>query len=178
MLRSASPSSRRRHRSRLADGTETLAERNQEKARAVLDRASRRTAVPRRCARSTSGRIRLNGQAFPRLQMTTPTPPFEGGPFDETLLADLKNNRMRLDQKAGGFGFEGDITVTIADGTGNTYDNRAKTITPIPADQAPSSSSRSTSGACRTCCCARRSIGRPRCATSARTTSTAGSRTS
>jgi glyoxylase-like metal-dependent hydrolase (beta-lactamase superfamily II) len=43
---------------------------------------------------------------------------------------------MRLDQKAGGFGFEGDITVTIADGTGNTYDNRAKTVTPIPPDQA------------------------------------------
>jgi glyoxylase-like metal-dependent hydrolase (beta-lactamase superfamily II) len=119
-----------------ADGTETLAERNQEKARAVLDRAVEANGGAEALRAVDVVRIRLNGQVFPRLQMTTPTPPFEGGPLDETLLADLKNNRMRLDQKAGGFGFEGDITVTIADGTGKTYDNRAKTVTPIPPDQA------------------------------------------
>jgi len=119
-----------------ADNAETLAERNQEKARAVLDRAVEANGGAEALRAVDVVRIRLNGEVFPRLQMTTPTPPFEGGPFDETLLADLKNNRMRLDQKAGGFGFEGDITVTIADGTGNTYDNRAKTVTPIPPDQA------------------------------------------
>ena len=119
-----------------ADGTETLAERNQEKARAVLDRAVEANGGAEALRAVDVVRIRLNGQVFPRLQMTTPSPPFEGGPFDETLLADLENNRMRLDQKAGGFGFEGDVTVTIADGAGNTYDNRAKTVTPIPPDQA------------------------------------------
>ena len=119
-----------------ADNAETLAERNQEKARAVLDRAVEANGGAEALRAVDIVRIRLNGEVFPRLQMTTPTPPFEGGPFDETLLADLKNNRMRLDQKAGGFGFEGDITVTIADGTGNTYDIRAKTVTPIPPDQA------------------------------------------
>ena len=119
-----------------ADNAETLAERNQEKARAVLDRAVEANGGAEALRAVDVVRIRLNGEVFPRLQMTTPTPPFEGGPFDETLLADLKSNRIRLDQKAGGFGFEGDITVTIADGTGNTYDNRAKTVTPIPPDQA------------------------------------------
>ena len=50
--------------------------------------------------------------------MTTPAPPFEGGSFDETLLVDLENNRLRLEQKASGFGFDGDNTVTIVDGAG------------------------------------------------------------
>ena len=119
-----------------AENAETLTERLQDKARAVLDRAVEANGGAEALRAVDVIRLKLSGQVFPRLQMTTPTPPFEGGPFDETLLADLKNNRMRLDQKAGGFGFEGDVTVTIADGTGNTYDNRAKTVTPIPADQA------------------------------------------
>jgi hypothetical protein len=115
-----------------------LTERLQDRARVVLDRAVEANGGAEALRAVDVVRITLNGQTFPRLQMTTPTPPFEGGPFDETLLADLKNNRLRLDQKAGGFGFEGDITVTIADGTGNAYDNRAKTVTPIPADRRPS----------------------------------------
>ena len=36
----------------------------------------------------------------------------------------------------GGFGFEGDNTIAIAGGSGSNYDNRAKTVTPIPAEQA------------------------------------------
>jgi glyoxylase-like metal-dependent hydrolase (beta-lactamase superfamily II) len=119
-----------------AENVETMAERSQARARAVLDQAvaANGGAEPLRAVEVV--RLRLQGQTFPRLQMTTPAPPFEGGDFDETLLVDLENNRLRLDQKADGFGFEGDVTVTIAGGTGRTYDNRAKTVTPIPADQA------------------------------------------
>ena len=100
-----------------AANTETRAELSQARARIVLDRA-----------------VEANGGV--EALRATPAPPFEGGGFDETLLLDLERNRMRLDQKATGFGFDGDNTVTIADGTGNTYDNRVKTVTPIPAEQA------------------------------------------
>jgi glyoxylase-like metal-dependent hydrolase (beta-lactamase superfamily II) len=119
-----------------AANTETRAELSQARARIVLDRAVEANGGVEALRAIEVVRLRLEGQTFPRLQMTTPAPPFEGGGFDETLLLDLEGNRMRLDQKATGFGFDGDNTVTIADGTGNTYDNRVKTVTPIPAEQA------------------------------------------
>jgi glyoxylase-like metal-dependent hydrolase (beta-lactamase superfamily II) len=119
-----------------AANVETLAERSQEKARAVLDRAVKANGGAEAIREVRIVRLHLSGETFPRLQMTTPAPPFEGGPFDETLLFDLENDRLRLDQKAGGFGFEGDNTIAIGGGSGSNYDNRAKTVTPIPAEQA------------------------------------------
>ncbi|HEU4516508.1 MAG TPA: hypothetical protein VFR77_04320, partial [Steroidobacteraceae bacterium] len=119
-----------------AANTETRAEQSQTQARAVLDRAVEANGGAEALRAIEVVRLRLEGQTFPRLQMTTPAPPFEGGEFDETLLIDLEKNRMRLDQKASGFGFDADNTVTIVDGTGGTYDNRARTVTPIPAEQA------------------------------------------
>ena len=119
-----------------AANTESRAELSQAKARTVLDQAVEANGGAEALRAVEVVRLRLEGQTFPRLQMTTPAPPFEGGTFDETLLLDLENDRLRLDQKFGGFGFDGDATVTIVGGTGNTYDNRAKTVTPIPAEQA------------------------------------------
>ncbi len=119
-----------------AANVETLTERSQETARAVLDRAVEANGGAEAIRDVEVVRVHLSGEVFPRLQMTTPTAPFEGGPFDETLLLDLENDRLRLDQKAGGFGFEGDNTITIVGGTGSNYDNRAKTVTPIPAERA------------------------------------------
>jgi len=119
-----------------ADNPETLTERSQSNARAVLDRSVEANggAAALRAVRVV--RLHLDGETFPRLQMTTPDPPFEGGVLKETLLVDLENNRLRLDQRAGGFGFAGDTTVAIASGQGTTYDHRARTATPIPAAQA------------------------------------------
>ncbi len=119
-----------------ADNPETMAERSQTKAREVLDRAVAANGGAEALRDVEVVRLRLTGETYPRLQMTTPAPPFEGGQFDETLLVDLENNRLRLEQKASGFGFDGDNTVAIVDGQGNAYDNRAKTVTPIPAEQA------------------------------------------
>lgn len=119
-----------------ADNPETMAERSQEKARAILDRAVEANGGAETLRAVKVVRLHLEGETFPRLQMTTPAPPFEGGTFDEILLVDLEKNRLRLEQKASGFGFDADNTVAIVDGQGNNYDNRAKTITPIPAEQA------------------------------------------
>jgi len=119
-----------------ADNPETMAERSQSKAREVLDRAVAANGGAEALRAVDVVRLRLTGETYPRLQMTTPAPPFEGGKFEETLLVDLENNRLRLEQKAGGFGFNGDNTVSIVGGKGNAYDNRARTVTPIPAEQA------------------------------------------
>jgi glyoxylase-like metal-dependent hydrolase (beta-lactamase superfamily II) len=117
------------------DQATTLSERSYKQARAVLDRAVEAAGGAEALRAIKSVRLELEGETFTRLQMPTPEAPFEGGTLKETLLLDLENNRMRLDQKNDGAGFEGDATVTIGDGEGATYDHRAKTTTPIPAEQ-------------------------------------------
>lgn len=119
-----------------ADNPETLTEQSQARARVVLDLAVEANGGAAALQAVKAVRLHLDGETFPRLQMTTPEPPFEGGRLKEVLLVDLENNRLRLDQRAGGFGFAGDITVAIADGQGATYDHRARTTTPIPVAQA------------------------------------------
>jgi hypothetical protein len=114
---------------------ETAAERSQATARAVLDRAV--TAIGGAEALRTIEvvRMQLQGDTWPRLQMTTAAPPFESGTQQETLLVDFKNNRLKLDTRITGAGFVGDNTIVIKSGQGANYDNRARTITPIPAAQ-------------------------------------------
>ena len=80
-------------------------------------------------------KLQLEGQTWIRLQMPTPTPPFEPGTFYESLLLDLKDNRLHLEQRVTGAGFDGHNTVVIKAGTGTAYDHRARTATPIPAEQ-------------------------------------------
>jgi glyoxylase-like metal-dependent hydrolase (beta-lactamase superfamily II) len=119
-----------------ADNPETMAERSQARARAVLDRAVVENGGAEALRAVEVVRVKLSGETHPRLQMTTPAPPFEGGTFQENLLVDLENNRLRLEQKFGGFGFDGNSTIAIVAGQGNVYDHRARTVTPIPAEQA------------------------------------------
>ena len=84
-----------------AANTESRAELSQARARTVLDQAVEANGGAEALRAVEVVRLRLEGQTFPRLQMTTPAPPFEGGSFDETLLLDLENDRLRLDQKFG-----------------------------------------------------------------------------
>ncbi len=114
---------------------ETIAERSQAQARTLLDRAVAATGGAEALRGIEAVRLRLEGETWPRLQMTTPEAPFEAGTQRETLLVDFKNNRMLLQQRVTGAGFEGDNTVLIKGGEGVTYDNRARTATPIPAAQ-------------------------------------------
>jgi glyoxylase-like metal-dependent hydrolase (beta-lactamase superfamily II) len=123
----------------MADSTpqnpETLAEQSQAKARAVLDRAVDAIGGAEALRAIETVRLQLEGETWPRLQMTTPTPPFEAGTLQETLLLDFKNSSMRLDQRGTGAGFENHNTIVIRSGEGANYDHRAHTITPIPGAQ-------------------------------------------
>jgi len=119
-----------------AVGKPTLTEESQVHARKVVDSAV--TALGGASALQSIDfvKLQLQGDVWPRLQMTTPNPPFEPTRFQETLLLDLKENRLVLEQMNSGAGFDGHNTIVIHDGEGTTYDHRARTATPIPAAQA------------------------------------------
>jgi glyoxylase-like metal-dependent hydrolase (beta-lactamase superfamily II) len=114
---------------------ETLVERSQADARAVLDRAVEAIGGADALRSIESVRLRLEGETWPRLQMTTASPPFEAGTLRETLLLDLENERLLLEQNGDGFGFENHNTIVIESGEGTNYDHRARIATPIPAAQ-------------------------------------------
>ena len=114
----------------------TLTEQSQVRARKIVDAAVAAIGGAPALRSIEVVRLDLQGETFPRLQMTTPDPPFEPGHFHETLLLDLKRNRLLLEQKTSGAGFDGDLTVAIAGGEGTIYDHRAKTATPVPPAQA------------------------------------------
>ena len=118
-----------------AEDPQTLAARSQAKARHVIDSAV--TAIGGREALQgiETLKLQLQGETWPRLQMPTPRPPFEAGHFQESLILDLKDNRLFLDQRVSGAGVDGHNTVVIKGGEGTTYDHRARTVTPIPAEQ-------------------------------------------
>ena len=114
---------------------ETLAERSQAQARAVLDRAVQALGGAEALQAIKSFRLELEGQTTPRLQMPTPAPPFTAGTSKEVLVFDLENNRLLLEQRNSGNGFEGHGVVVLKAGEGTAYDMRARTVTPVPAAQ-------------------------------------------
>lgn len=67
--------------------------------------------------------------------MPTAEPPFQSGTFHESLVFDLKNNRLSLHTRASGAGFDGNNRIVLKSGEGTNYDLRARIATPIPAAQ-------------------------------------------
>jgi glyoxylase-like metal-dependent hydrolase (beta-lactamase superfamily II) len=118
-----------------ADNPETFTERSHTRARAALDKAVEAIGGETALQSIEVVHLKLRGDTWPRLQMTTPDPPYEKGSFDESLLFDLKNNRLSLEQRNTGAGFNGHNRVIISGGEGTNYDLRARTATPIPAAQ-------------------------------------------
>jgi glyoxylase-like metal-dependent hydrolase (beta-lactamase superfamily II) len=118
-----------------ADNPETLVERSQASARAVLDRAVTAIGGEDALRAIDAVQLQLEGDTWPRMQMPTAEPPFEGGSLRETLLIDFKNNRMRLEQHGAGGGFENHNTLVITPEGGTNYDHRGRTATPIPVSQ-------------------------------------------
>jgi len=119
-----------------AENPETLAERSQARARKVIDAAVAAIGGSEALRSIETLKLQLQGETWPRLQMPTPSAPFEPGSFQESLVLDLKENRLHLEQRVSGAGFDGHNTVVIKAGKGVAYDHRARTATPIPPEQA------------------------------------------
>lgn len=118
-----------------AQNLETLAEQSQARARKVIDRAVDAIGGAEALQGIGAVRLQLEGEIWPRLQNTTAEPPYEPGRFRESLLFDIRNNRLLLETETSGQGFEGHNRTVIRNGEGTNYDLRAKTATPIPAAQ-------------------------------------------
>ena len=118
-----------------AEDPATLTGRSQVKARKVIDSAVAAIGGREALQGIETVKLQLQGETWTRLQMPTPNPPFEPGAFQESLVLDLKENRLSLEQRVSGAGFDGHNTVVIKAGEGNAYDHRARTITPIPTEQ-------------------------------------------
>lgn len=119
-----------------ADNPETLTERSNERARAVLDAAVAAMGGADAIRGVSSVRLTLEGDTWPRLQMPTPDAPFQAGHNRENLLLDLAGSRLKLETRNRGAGFEGHNTIVLKRGEGTNYDHRARVATPIPAAQA------------------------------------------
>ena len=119
-----------------ADNPETLAERSQAQAREVLDGAVAAAGGAEALQAIQVVKLHLEGKTWPRLQMPTAKAPFEAATFDEHLLLDIAGNRVRLEQRNTGAGFEGHNAIALRAGSGTNYDLRARTATPIPPAQA------------------------------------------
>jgi glyoxylase-like metal-dependent hydrolase (beta-lactamase superfamily II) len=119
-----------------ADNPETLAERSQATARAVLERAANTLGGVDELRSIVAIRVQLEGEDLERLQLPTPEPPFEPGTKQEMVLLDVKNNRLRFDQRLDIAGFQIHNTSVIQGGEGTVYNHRAQTLRPFSSTSA------------------------------------------
>ncbi len=119
-----------------ANNPETLSERSQKQANAVMDRAVEALGGAEAVNSVRAIRITTDAEIRTRLQMPTPKPPYEGGTEHEVLLLDVSSNRLRLDRRAQYSGANYRSTTIIRNGEGVVYDHLARTATPIPPARA------------------------------------------
>jgi glyoxylase-like metal-dependent hydrolase (beta-lactamase superfamily II) len=81
-----------------APNPETLTEVSQATARATIDRAVQAIGGAAALQALEVVRFRVSGEIWARLQMRTVAPPFEGGTQQESVLMDLRNDRLRIEQ--------------------------------------------------------------------------------
>ncbi len=113
----------------------TLTERSQTSARGVLDRAVNALGGSAALQAIRAVRYRYEGQSWERLQMPTPLPPHEANTQQQTVLLDLMNDRLRVDQRATAPGYEVHSSVVLAQGSGTNYNHRTRTASPTSASE-------------------------------------------
>jgi len=116
-----------------SDNPETLAERSQATASAVLDRAVNALGGIDELHAIEVVRVRVEGESWPRLQLSTPEPPFDGGVISEDVLLDTRNNSLLFEQRNSTPGFENPEVVVIKGSEGTIYNLRAHTYRPFPS---------------------------------------------
>lgn len=115
------------------EGSVSLTERSQASARGVLDRAVNALGGSAALQAIRTVRYHYEGQSWERLQMPNPSPPYEADTQQQTVVLDLANNRLRVDQRATAPGYEIYSSVVLNQGSGTNYNHRTKTASPISA---------------------------------------------
>src|SRR5688572_7368399 len=116
-------------------GSTSLTERSQASARGVLDRAVNALGGHAALQAIRAVRYQYEGQSWERLQMPESSPPYEANTQQQTVLLDLVNNRLRVDQRATAPGYEIHSSVVLEQGSGTNYNHRTRTASPATASQ-------------------------------------------
>ena len=133
-----------------ADNPETMAERSQSRARAVLDRAIEANGGAEALRAVEVVRLKLSGQTFPRLQMTTPAPPFEAAASTKRCSSTSRKTGCASSRRR---------VASVSTATTRSPSSTARAMPTTTAQRPsrrsrptrrPSNSSYSTTGACRT----------------------------
>lgn len=121
--------------SAFAENPETLAEKSQKQAQKVLDQAIE--AIGGADALNSVETITLesNATTTPRQQNTTAEPPYEAGTLYEKMVFDVKNNRLFVNNKGNGQGFEFDNNTVVKGNEGVNLNLLSKTYTPLTLQQ-------------------------------------------
>lgn len=118
-----------------ASNPETLTERSQASARAVLDGAVSAMGGATLLKSIRAVRYQHEGESWERLQMPTPLPPFEANAQQQTALLDLDNSRVRIDMRNRSAAADVNASIVAVAGTGSYYNHRTRSVTPMSAAQ-------------------------------------------
>jgi glyoxylase-like metal-dependent hydrolase (beta-lactamase superfamily II) len=99
----------------------------------VLDRAANALGGSAALQAIRTVRYRYEGQSWERLQLPSPSPPYEANTQQQIVVLDLTNNRLRVDQRATAPGYEINSSVVFDQGSGTNYNHRTRTGSPATA---------------------------------------------
>jgi glyoxylase-like metal-dependent hydrolase (beta-lactamase superfamily II) len=122
----------------LAQNPETLAEKSQKKAQAVLDQAIAAIGGNDLLQSIETVSLESDGITTPRQQNTTAEPPYEPGTLHEKMVLDLKQNRLFVNNNGDGQGFAFDTNTVMKGNEGVTFNQLGKIVTPLSQQQVQS----------------------------------------
>lgn len=118
-----------------AQNPETLAEKSQKQAQAVLDQAIAAIGGNDALQALETVTLESNGVTTPRQQNTTAAPPYEPGSLYEKMVLDLKQNRLYVKNRGEGQGFAFDNDTVMKGAEGANFNQLGKIVTPLSQQQ-------------------------------------------
>jgi glyoxylase-like metal-dependent hydrolase (beta-lactamase superfamily II) len=110
---------------------DTAAKHSQQQAEAIIKAAAKAHGGADAILGLTSYTLKATGTATPRMQTTTPVPPYESGTSGEDVAVDLANNRINALNETNVAGFEAHNRFVLNGSDGINQNLRAKTYTPV-----------------------------------------------
>lgn len=121
-----------------AENVETAQERSQKHARQIVDAAVQALGGAEALNNLENVVFNNTAETYGRLQMPTWKGPFTPGTLRESVMVDLKSDRLMADTEGKGpAGFDFHNRVVVKSGEGQIYDLRARTATPTQQGNPP-----------------------------------------
>jgi glyoxylase-like metal-dependent hydrolase (beta-lactamase superfamily II) len=110
---------------------ETVTEVSQAAARATIERAVQAMGGVAALQALEAIRFQVDGEIWPRLQLTTVAPSFEGGTQQESVLIDLRNDRLRVDQQFRIPARDSHVSYILTSEAAFVYNHLSRTAAPL-----------------------------------------------